>query len=65
MPTCPFCDSANTVRETLFGTSLMVARHYCRACRSFFENIKWGDREADLDLPGFLRPERDDSERPA
>lgn len=55
MPACPFCGSADTVREAAFGTSLMVARHWCRACRSCFENIKWGDEAAALDLPAFLR----------
>jgi hypothetical protein len=33
----------------------MVRLHYCRACRSSFEAIKWGDAEDPLDLPGFLR----------
>ena len=28
--TCPFCGSPNTVKEADFGTSLMVAAHYCR-----------------------------------
>ncbi len=55
---CPFCRSTDTVKEADFGTSLMVRRHYCRECRSFFEAIKWGD-DAELDVPGFLEePER-------
>jgi hypothetical protein len=43
------------VKEADFGTSLMVNRQYCRACRSFFEAIKWGDRRDRLDLPPFLQ----------
>jgi len=57
---CPFCGSQDTVKETDFGTSLMVNRQYCRHCHSFFEAIKWGDRDQDLDLPSFLRAGRDD-----
>ena len=52
---CPFCHSKDTEKHSDFGTSLMVALYYCRHCHSSFEAIKWGDREATLDLPGFLR----------
>ena len=51
---CPFCASTATEKQSDFGTSLMVRLHYCRACRSSFEAIKWGDNEG-LDLPEFLR----------
>lgn len=51
---CPFCGSVETEKAADFGTSAMVALHYCRACRSHFEAIKWGDRTDDLDLPEFL-----------
>jgi hypothetical protein len=61
---CPFCGSRETVKEADFATSLMVNRHYCRDCHSFFEAIKWGDDEG-LDLPGFLaRKGRLESEVP-
>jgi hypothetical protein len=53
---CPFCGSRHTQKQSDFGTSLMVRWHYCRACRSSFEAVKWGDT-APLDVPGFLRPE--------
>jgi hypothetical protein len=59
---CPFCGSRETVKEADFGTSLMVNRHYCRECRSFFEAIKWGDSGDALDLPDFLST-HDDAER--
>lgn len=51
---CPFCGSTETEKAADFGTSAMVALHYCRRCRSHFEAIKWGDHTADLDLPEFL-----------
>lgn len=51
---CPFCGSSDTVKEADFATSLMVNRHHCRGCNSFFEAIKWGDRGDALDLPAFL-----------
>ncbi len=54
---CPFCHSDDTVKHADFSTSLMVSLYYCRACRSSFEAIKWGDREAGLELPSFLREE--------
>jgi transposase-like protein len=52
---CPFCGSADTVKEADFGTSLMVNRRYCRRCRSSFEAVKWGTPAERLDLPGFLQ----------
>lgn len=55
---CPFCGSRETVKEADFGTSLMVNRHHCRACNSFFEAIKWGDTSDALDVPPFLARDR-------
>jgi hypothetical protein len=52
---CPFCESADTEKQNDFGTSVMVALHYCRSCRSSFEAIKWGDRSEALELPSFLQ----------
>ncbi len=52
--TCPFCGSHDTEKRSDFGTSLMVAWHYCRKCKSSFEAIKWGDRDTQLDVPKFL-----------
>jgi len=52
---CPFCGSADTEKQADFGTSLMVRLHFCHACRTAFEAVKWGDTEG-LDLPAFLRP---------
>lgn len=62
---CPFCGSLDTEKAADFSTSLMVRLHYCRACRSHFEAIKWGDATDNLDVPAFLkapRPRHDDSE---
>lgn len=53
---CPFCRSTDTERRSDFGTSLMVRLHFCRACHSAFEAVKWGDNEG-LDLPEFLKDE--------
>ncbi len=53
--TCPFCGSTDTAKQADFGTSVMVRQYYCRACRTVFEWVKWGDDESDLDLPTVLK----------
>ncbi len=53
--TCPFCGADDTVKQADFGTSLMVSQYYCRACHTVFEWVKWGDDQARLDLPDFLK----------
>jgi hypothetical protein len=53
--TCPFCGSRDTEKQSDFGTSVMVKQYYCRGCKTVFEWIKWGDSEANLDLPEFLK----------
>lgn len=52
--TCPFCGSPHTEKRSDFGTSLMVAAHYCRDCHTSFEAIKWGDDGRAMDVPAFL-----------
>jgi ring-1,2-phenylacetyl-CoA epoxidase subunit PaaD len=37
---CPFCDSAETSLESLFGPTLCRAIHYCNACQQSFEQFK-------------------------
>jgi len=37
---CPFCDSSDTVQESIFGPTLCRAIHYCNACRQSFEQFK-------------------------
>lgn len=37
---CPYCDSANTTLESIFGPTLCRAIHYCNACRQSFEQFK-------------------------
>ena len=37
---CPFCNSANTNLESIFGPTLCRAIHYCNACRQSFEEFK-------------------------
>lgn len=51
---CPFCGSEDTDKAADFGTSVMVRLLFCRACRSHFEAIKWGDTATELDVPTFL-----------
>jgi hypothetical protein len=62
---CPFCGAPDTAKCSDFGTSLMVASHYCRGCNSYFEAIKWGNPASNLDVPAFLdpatTPDREDS----
>ena len=37
---CPFCDSANTELESIFGPTLCRSIHYCHACLQSFEHFK-------------------------
>jgi ring-1,2-phenylacetyl-CoA epoxidase subunit PaaD len=46
---CPFCGSAETEPYALFGSTLLMSQHYCRACRSVFERIR--DDEPDEAQP--------------
>ena len=52
--TCPFCHQRDTQKRSDFSTALMVSLYYCRACNTYFESIKWGDHDAQLDVPDFL-----------
>lgn len=38
--TCPYCDSADTTLESIFGPTLCRAIHYCNVCRQSFEQFK-------------------------
>ncbi len=38
---CPFCGSWETEVFSLFGSSPLTSQHYCRACRTVFERVKW------------------------
>lgn len=37
---CPYCHSAETTLESIFGPTLCRAIHYCNACRQSFEQFK-------------------------
>ena len=37
---CPFCDSAETDLESIFGPTLCRSIHYCRNCLQSFEHFK-------------------------
>lgn len=41
-PRCPFCGSDRTELTSLFGSTSLTSQHYCRTCRSAFEQVKWG-----------------------
>jgi ring-1,2-phenylacetyl-CoA epoxidase subunit PaaD len=40
LPRCPYCGSADTALENLFGPTPCRAIRYCRACRQPFEQMK-------------------------
>jgi ring-1,2-phenylacetyl-CoA epoxidase subunit PaaD len=37
---CPYCDSKDTVMESMFGPTRCRMIYYCRACRNSFEQLK-------------------------
>lgn len=37
---CPFCGSDQTEPYSMFGSTLLMTQHYCRACHSVFERIR-------------------------
>jgi hypothetical protein len=37
---CPFCGSKETEFFSLFGSQLLTAQYYCRACHTPFERVK-------------------------
>jgi hypothetical protein len=53
LPRCPFCGSGETELMSLFGSSPLTSQYYCRACRSAFEQVKWGSEP-----PGVTPPAR-------
>jgi ring-1,2-phenylacetyl-CoA epoxidase subunit PaaD len=38
---CPFCGSPQTEPVALFGSTLLTSQYRCRACRTYFEWIRW------------------------
>lgn len=40
---CPYCGSGETEFFSLFGSQLLTAQYYCRACHTPFEQIKNDD----------------------
>jgi DNA-directed RNA polymerase subunit RPC12/RpoP len=37
---CPYCGSTETEVFSLFGSQLLTAQYYCRACHTPFEQVK-------------------------
>lgn len=42
-PVCAFCGSSEVTRVALFGGQLMTSQYRCRACLTYFEQIRWED----------------------
>jgi hypothetical protein len=38
---CPFCGSAETELFAMFGQFLLASPHYCRACKTVFDVVRW------------------------
>jgi hypothetical protein len=41
-PACPFCGARDTELVGQFGSQILTASWYCRACRSYFEAVRDG-----------------------
>ena len=37
---CPYCGATETEFFSLFGSQLLTAQYYCRACHTPFEQVK-------------------------
>lgn len=46
-PTCPFCGSDDTERESKFGSEISKVQYYCADCRTVFERIKYDGKQPD------------------
>lgn len=44
---CPFCESADTERESAFGSEISKTQYYCNACNTVFERIKYDGENPD------------------
>ena len=40
---CPFCGSLQTELSSSFGTQLLTAQYYCRACATPFARVRGDD----------------------
>lgn len=62
VPVCAHCGSFEVTLVSLFGGQLMTSQYRCKACLSYFEQIRWEDEE-----PGSLdaaSPAADGKARP-
>ncbi|WP_449404316.1 PaaD-like zinc ribbon domain-containing protein [Halalkalicoccus subterraneus] len=46
---CPFCDSADTERESAFGSEISKMQYYCNSCNTVFERIKFDGKQPDTE----------------
>lgn len=44
---CPFCESADTERESAFGSEISKMQYYCNGCNTVFERIKFDGKQPD------------------
>lgn len=44
---CPFCSSADTERESAFGSEISKMQYYCNGCNTVFERIKFDGKQPD------------------
>ncbi|WP_457852047.1 PaaD-like zinc ribbon domain-containing protein [Halalkalicoccus salilacus] len=44
---CPFCGSADTERESAFGSEISKMQYYCNGCNTVFEHIKFDGKQPD------------------
>ncbi|MCB8944254.1 MAG: hypothetical protein H6658_10910 [Ardenticatenaceae bacterium] len=40
---CPFCDSTDNERFSLYGQTLLGTQYYCHTCKSIFEAIRYDE----------------------
>lgn len=54
---CPFCGSRDVEPMALFGSRLLTAQCYCRACHTPFDRVRDGAAGPDASTPD-LAPRR-------
>jgi transposase-like protein len=52
---CPFCAADDLEPMSLFGSQLLTAQYYCRACHTPFEHMKGEATGADTSAPSKAR----------
>ena len=58
---CPYCGSVETEFFSLFGSQLLTAQYYCRACHTPFEQVKSAAALADAARRDLTSPPAQES----